>query len=123
MRIPKHSAISIAEMLAEAEHDGCDAPIEDRTYYVAAITRSGRSTDAMHISEIFDFEQDDMGEPEKEDSIDEALQEPPLNDNVSPKGPVIEGTPELQESLRVLLLDYVDLLKKEVNKNRQRYHQ
>jgi hypothetical protein len=52
---------SIADMLANAEHERCDAPIENRTYYVAAITRSGRSTNAMHISEIFDFEQDDMG--------------------------------------------------------------
>ena len=73
MRIPKQSDESIADMLAEAEHERCDAPIETRTYYVAAITRSGRSTNAMHISEIIDFEQDDMGEPEKEDSIDEAL--------------------------------------------------
>jgi hypothetical protein len=69
----------------------------------------------MHISEIFDFEQDDMGEPEKEDSIDEALQEHPPDTNV-PKGPVIEGTPELQENIRELLLDYIDLLQKEVNR-------
>ena len=99
MRIPKQSEESIADMLAEAEHERCDAPIETRTYYVAAITRSGRSTNAMHISEIFDFEQDDMGEPEKEDSIDEALQEHPPETAV-PKDPVIEGTPELQESIK-----------------------
>jgi hypothetical protein len=29
----------------------------------------------MHISEFFDFEQEDMGGPEKEDELDEALQE------------------------------------------------
>jgi hypothetical protein len=115
MRIPKQSDLSIAEMLATAEHERCDAPIDERTYYVAAITRSGRSTDAMHLSEIFDFEQDDMGELEKEDSIDEALQEHPPETNV-PTEPVIEGTSELQGSIRQLLLDYVDLLQKEVNK-------
>jgi hypothetical protein len=115
MRIPKQSEISISEILANAEHERCDAPIENQSYYVVAITRSGRSTNAMHISEIFDFEQDDMGEPEKEDIIDEALQEKILDTNSPEKGPVIEGTPE-QETLRELLLDYVDLLQKEVNK-------
>ena len=29
----------------------------------------------MHISEFVDFDQEDMGEPEKEFSLDEALQE------------------------------------------------
>jgi hypothetical protein len=116
MRIPKQSDESIADMLANAEHERCDAPIENRTYYVAAITRSGRSTNAMHISEIFDWEQDDMGEPEKEDSLDEALQEHPPESKIPTKGPIVEGTPELQEGLRALLLDYTDLLQKEVNK-------
>ena len=73
MRIPKSSGESIEDMLNEAEHDGCDAPIEQRSYYVTAITRSGKSTSGMHVSELFDFEQDDMGEPEKEDILDEAL--------------------------------------------------
>ena len=42
IRIPKQAEESIAEMLANAEHERCDAPIENRTYYVAAITRSGQ---------------------------------------------------------------------------------
>ena len=116
MRIPKSSEESIEDMLNEAEHDGCDAPIEQRSYYVAAITRSGKSTSGMHVSELFDFEQDDMGEPEKEDSLDEALQEATPHENVPKAGPTIEGSPELQESLRNLLNDYCDLLKKEVDK-------
>ena len=57
-----------------------------------------------------------MGEPETEDSIYEALQEHIPNTTTPEKGPVIEGTPKLQETLRALLLDNVDRLQKEVNK-------
>ena len=48
---------------------------EPRRYYTCAITRSKAALNRMHISEFFEFEQEDMGEPEKEDSLDEALQE------------------------------------------------
>jgi len=57
MRIPKSSEDSIEDMLNDAEHDSCDAPIEHRTYYVAAITRSGLSTSGMHVSDLFEVEQ------------------------------------------------------------------
>ncbi len=69
----------------------------------------------MHVSDLFDFEQDDMGEPEKEDSLDEALQEATPHENVPKTGPKIEGS-ELQDNLHNLLNDYCDLLKKEVSK-------
>ena len=48
---------------------------EPRKYYTCAITRSKATLNRMHISEFFYFEQEDMGEPEKEDSLDEVLQE------------------------------------------------
>ena len=56
-----------------------------------------------------------MAKQKKEENLDEEIQEHPPNAEV-PKGPIVEGTPELQESLRALLLDYIDLLQKEVSK-------
>ncbi len=51
----------------------------------------------MHISEFVDFDQEDMGEPEKEFSLDEALQEKTTAEVEAPKpSPLIEGPASLQ---------------------------
>ena len=77
-------------------------------------SRSGRSTNAMHISEIFDFEQDDMGEPEKEDTLDEALQIKSPNE-ILPE-PIVEGSETFQKEMREMLREYIDLLQTEVSR-------
>jgi len=63
------------------------ASAEKRTYYLSAITRSEGTR--QHISELFNFEQDDMGEPEKEDFIDEALQIKSPNETIPE--PIVGG--------------------------------
>ncbi len=70
----------------------------------------------MHISEFFDFEQEDMGEPEKEDSLDEAFQEKTTAEPSEPKpSPLIEGPASLQLALKALIHKYIDLLRTEVS--------
>jgi len=70
----------------------------------------------MHISEFFDFEQEDMGEPEKEDSLDEALQEKTTAEAREPTpSPLIEDPESLQQALKVLINKYIDLLQTEVS--------
>jgi hypothetical protein len=55
-----------------------------------------------------------MGEPEKEDFIDEALQLKSPND---PKPePLIEGSDSFQKEMREMLREYIDLLQTEVSK-------
>jgi hypothetical protein len=90
VRIPKHHAETI-----QLPESGIKESIESREdsghYYLSAITRSESAR--QHISEFFDFEQEDMGEPEKEDDIDEALQIKQPNEPVPQ--PVIEGPESL----------------------------
>ena len=77
---------------------------EPRRYYTCAITRSKTALTRMHISEFFDFEQEDMGEPEKEDSLDAALQEKTTAEAKVPKpSSLIEGPVSLQIALKVFV--------------------
>ena len=70
----------------------------------------------MHISEFFDFEQEDMGEPAKEDSLDEALQGKTTAEAGMPTpSPLIEGPESLQIALKALINKYIDLLQTEVS--------
>ncbi len=70
----------------------------------------------MHISEFVDFEQEDMGEPEKEFSLDGALQEKTTAEVEAPKpSPLIEGPASLQLALKALIHKYIDLLRTEVS--------
>jgi hypothetical protein len=55
-----------------------------------------------------------MGEPEKDDDIDEALQIKAPTEPIPE--PTIEGPESLQKDLKVLLLKYIDRLKTEVSK-------
>ena len=88
-----------------------------RKFYTCAITRAQSNFDRMHVSEFFDFEQEDMGVPEKEDSLDEALQEKsPTTDAQLPPSSIIEGPESLQIALRALVNKYIDLLQAEVSK-------
>jgi len=58
----------------------------------------------MHISEFFEYEQDDTGEPEKEDSLDELLQESTPEEAGKPAPyPLIEGPQSLQDALKILV--------------------
>ena len=85
---------------------------EPRNFYLSAITRS--DSRRQHISEFFDFEQEDMGEPEKEDFIDEVLQ---IKSPMEPKPePVVEGSEKFQKEMREMLREYIDLLQSEVSK-------
>jgi len=89
-----------------------DCTNQQRNFYLSAITRS--DSQRQHISEFFDFEQEDMGEPEKEDMFDEALQ---IKSPMEPKPePIIEGTEEFQKEMRNMLQEYIDLLQSEVSK-------
>ena len=66
VRVPKINEIpGIIPELHKSERIISTASAEKRSYYLSAITRSEGKR--QHISELFDFEQDDMGEPEKED--------------------------------------------------------
>ncbi len=70
-----------------------------------------------HVSELFEFEADTFGEPERYDALDEALQLPDLSDaEPHSPGPEIGGSRELQEALKELLNDYIHLLQAEVSK-------
>jgi hypothetical protein len=70
----------------------------------------------MHISKFFEFEQEDMGEPEKEDTLDEALQEKTTAEAEAPKpSPLIEGPESLQIARRALIDKFIDLLQPEVS--------
>jgi len=76
-----------------------------------AVRQSLAALNRMHISEFFDFEQEDMGGPEKEDELDEALQEKTTAEASEPKpSPLIEGPEYLQKALRALVNKYIDLL-------------
>ncbi len=85
-------------------------------FYACAITRSAM-TKATHVSDIFNYEQEDMGEPLKEDILDETLQKKTPEEINSPAPiPSIEGPPSLQIELHKLIEEYIDLLQSEVNK-------
>jgi hypothetical protein len=55
-----------------------------------------------------------MGEPEKDDDIDEALQIKQPNDPIPE--PIIEGSESFKNDIKELLNKYIDLLKTEVSK-------
>jgi len=111
VRIPKQHEEPI--MLPEPfVTERLESAKEPRNFYLSAITRS--DSRRQHISEFFDFEQEDMGEPEKEDSIDEALQiKSPME---STPEPVVEGSEKFQKEMREMLREYIDLLQNEVSK-------
>jgi len=111
VRLPKYHAesIQLPEPILEEITVNREEP---RQYYLSAITRS-QST-RQHISEFFDFEQEDMGEPEKDDDIDEALQIKQPNEPIPE--PTIEGSESLKNDIKELLNKYIDLLKAEVSK-------
>jgi len=112
VRIPNYSGIP--KDLSDATGR---IPEQPRKFYTCAITRARSNLDRMHVSEFFDFEQEDMGVPEKEDSIDEALQEKPTTvEEHPPPTPIIEGPETLQAALRALVNKYIDLLQAEVSK-------
>ena len=65
---------------------------EPREYFICALTRSMTNSNKIHISKFFEYEQEDMGEPEKEDSLDELLQEKTPEEASRPAPcPLIEG--------------------------------
>jgi hypothetical protein len=112
VRIPNYSGIpkDLSDLTGRI-------PCQPRKFYTCAITRAMSNFDRMHVSEFFDFEQEDMGVPEKEDSIDEALQEKsPTVEEPSQPAPIIEGPESLQKALRALVAKYIDLLQSEVSK-------
>ena len=92
-------------------HSG-DLNVQNQPYYVCAITND----ELPHVSELFEFEADTFGEPERYDALDEALQVPNLSDTEpSTLGPEIGGSKKLQASLKALSHDYIHLLQAEVS--------
>jgi len=90
-----------------------DLKVRNQPYYVCSITND----ELPHVSELFEFEADTFGEPERYDALDEALQLPDLSDaEPVPPGPEIGESKELQEALKALLNDYIHLLQAEVSK-------
>ena len=113
VRIP--NSVSLADLNIQ-ESSILELPVTPHAFYACAITRSA-STNATHVSDIFNYEQEDMGEPLKEDILDETLQEKtPEERNVPVPMPTIEGPPSLQLELRKVIEEYIDLLQTEVNK-------
>ena len=89
---------------------------DPKEYFICTLTRSMTTSNRMHISEFFEYEQEDMGEPEKEDSLDEMLQEKTPEEAKQPAPyPLIEGPESLQCALKILVEKYIGLLQAEVS--------
>ena len=113
VRVPKIKEVpEIISELKESERIISTSSAERRKFYLSAITRA--EDKRQHISTLFDFEQDDMGEQEKEDFIDEALQIKSPNETIPE--PVVEGSEKFQKEMRDMLTEYIDLLQTEVSK-------
>ena len=72
----------------------------------------------VHISEIFNYEPDAYGIPDKWDSLDEFLNTEPLmiiQDEPVKLPTHIEGTPELQKDIKDLLVEFSDIFRTDVS--------